>query len=456
MKQTLLFFRYEALGFVRSRLFLGAVGLLLVVGLYAIHYGKTEMTRQAEVLQEIRKDEATKADAMRSYITTDTLPNVIGGRAYRLVENPPSAWASLSIGQRDIFPYYLYIRYWSLARQLLTTEIANPEKQLTGNFDLAFVFIYLLPLFIIAISYNVLSGEREAGTLPLLLSNPVSERRVTYLKIAFRALIALGLVLILVVAALIICSIRLDLQVAQWLLATILYGAFWFGVVLVVNNQRKSSAHNAFSLLGVWIVVVVILPALVNLYLASAYAPPPRNDLTQAVRHEYEEIWTHYDDAKYRLASLQKLASRHNGYEPDTSRNGDVKYVLAEYEFYDERLTPVFDKYTQLASRRQQIAETVGAISVAATAQNYYNSLANTDLAAHVSFMDSVKEFHATLKDYFYTMVFTNTTFRTADFETIPVYKPELNTAGSANNQMLLILLIQAVAVWALGIFWKS
>jgi ABC-2 type transport system permease protein len=46
-----------------------------------------------------------------------------------------------------------------------------------------------MPLLILALSYNFLSGEREAGTLQMLLSQPISLRSVVSGKIALRFLV---------------------------------------------------------------------------------------------------------------------------------------------------------------------------------------------------------------------------------------------------------------------------
>ncbi len=456
MNKLGLIWKFEALGFLRSRLFQVAFGLMAAIGIYALFYGKAEIDRQREVLSEIRRDEAAKMQTLQSGITGDTLPNVIGNRTYRLVDNPPSDWASLALGSRDIFPYYLYVRYWSLSRQLLTAEMANPEKLLIGNLDLAFVLIYLFPLFIIAISYNLMSAEREAGTLPLLLSNPISERQISYYKIAFRWLITFGMAFLLVILGLVICSIPPGPQLFWWLMATALYITFWYGVVLVVSNLRRGSSFNSLSLLGAWIVIVVLLPALINLYLASAYASPPRNDLTQAIRHEYEEIWDNYDNKAYRFASMQKLAEQYPTYRSDTSYNWADKFMLAEFEFYDERIAPIFKKYGQLKEDRQSISESLGAFSAAVAAQNYYNSLARTDLDAHSNFLENTNTFHADLKKFFYTKIYSNTPFRKSDFESIPMYRAEEYPDTPADKGMLLLLSINVLVVWGVGLFWKK
>jgi ABC-2 type transport system permease protein len=453
MKQTLLFFKFEALTFFRSNLFRVSVLLLIAVGVYAIFYGKTEMSRQVKVLEEVKLNEAEKFESLWGNVTIDTLPIQVGVRTYRLVENPPTPWASLSVGQRDIFPYYVSLRVNALSRQILTSEIANPEKLLTGNFDLAFVLIYLFPLFIIAISYNMLSAEREGGTLSLLLSNPISERKISLLKVAFRGILTLSIALFLLLFAVILCKLPIDSTFFKWLLSTALYISFWFGIALTISNLRQNSAFNAFSLLGTWLVIVVILPTLINLYLSIAYASPPRNDLTQAIRHEWGEIWEGYDDKQHRYETSQKIAQKYPEYKSDTTHRWEDKYVLAEYDFYDEELKPYFDKYEQLSIQKEKIGGIMSTFSAAALTQNIFNSLAQTDSKSNLEFQQEIRSFHAELKHFFYTFVFQNKTFSPSDFEKIPAYERSQKTKPKSADLPLLHLSISTLIVWVIGWF---
>ena len=51
-------------------------------------------------------------------------------------------------------------------------EVESPLNLMVGRFDLTFVVIYLLPLLVLALSFNVLSEEREQGTLALTCCSP--------------------------------------------------------------------------------------------------------------------------------------------------------------------------------------------------------------------------------------------------------------------------------------------
>ncbi|MBY0376332.1 MAG: ABC transporter permease, partial [Bryobacteraceae bacterium] len=109
------------------------------------------------------------------------------------VTMPPGALAPLAVGQSDLYPYYFKISLRSKQTTLNNDEIENPVNLLAGRFDLAFVIVYLYPLLILALSYNILSGEKEQGTLALTLANPVSLTKLLAGKMLARAGLLLGL-----------------------------------------------------------------------------------------------------------------------------------------------------------------------------------------------------------------------------------------------------------------------
>jgi ABC-2 type transport system permease protein len=79
---------------------------------------------------------------------------------------PPSPLAVLSVGRSDLD---------TLAYRVETNTPPTPRREQTdyplrllmGHLDFAFVVLYLYPLFILALSYNQISFEREGGMLSL-------------------------------------------------------------------------------------------------------------------------------------------------------------------------------------------------------------------------------------------------------------------------------------------------
>jgi ABC-2 type transport system permease protein len=94
-----------------------------------------------------------------------------------------------------MFPNSYPMSYGSKVDFMYDSEMENPWNLLSGHVDVAFVVVYLLPLLIFALSYNLLSVEREQGTLRMLLSQPLNLTTLLLGKVTVRA----GALLIFVV-----------------------------------------------------------------------------------------------------------------------------------------------------------------------------------------------------------------------------------------------------------------
>ena len=117
---------------------------------------------------------------------------------------PPAPLAPLAVGQRDLHPQAIRVNtdVHLTSERETETAMSAPTRLRTGAFDPAFLFVVLFPLVIIALSYELLSGERERGTLAMLLSQPVSQRALVLGKAGARAIALCGVTLLFAVLGL--------------------------------------------------------------------------------------------------------------------------------------------------------------------------------------------------------------------------------------------------------------
>src|SRR3546814_379286 len=121
-------------------------------------------------------------------------PSMIGGAMgaqYAIL--PTLALSPVAAGQSDMLADYYKVTIGSRAEFMEAAEIESPWKLLSGQFDLAFVLVYMFPLFIFAISFNMLSVERDQGTLRMLLSQPLKLPHLVLAKTLVRAGFIIGL-----------------------------------------------------------------------------------------------------------------------------------------------------------------------------------------------------------------------------------------------------------------------
>lgn len=137
---------------------------ILVSGLVAIGHGRALIGAQrasvdASAARQHEEHQRILAPLPPSANAADQLFYL----AFHTVRQP-SAWAPIALGERDVQAFNLKIRVTALQGQLYDTDLANPLLASFGHFDLAFVFVVLAPLLVIALTYNLHSGEVEAGT----------------------------------------------------------------------------------------------------------------------------------------------------------------------------------------------------------------------------------------------------------------------------------------------------
>lgn len=153
---------------------------------------------------------------------------------------PPAALAVLNIRQSDVRPAYVPIALQPEQDLLSRVEIENPQNLLQGPFDYTFGVGYVLPLFLLAISYSIVSVDLENGTLALLLAQGTPLRRLLVARIGVRFGAAMCCVFLSCVAALLAGpSHAVTNTVIAYLLLLLtgiaFYTLFWLVVSLLVQ-----------------------------------------------------------------------------------------------------------------------------------------------------------------------------------------------------------------------------
>ncbi len=138
--------------------------------------------------------------------------------------------------------------------------------------DLDWVFIISLPLSFMALfyTYDSICGERDAGTLRLILSRPIPRYKVLVGKYA-GAMITIGLPLfvgLFVSLIIVISSNIVELNTSDWtkmlviVLLSILYLSIFTLLGIFVSSRLNYSTNSMVVLLLVWVGLVILIPCL--------------------------------------------------------------------------------------------------------------------------------------------------------------------------------------------------
>jgi ABC-type transport system involved in multi-copper enzyme maturation permease subunit len=159
---------------------------------------------------------------------------------------------------------------------------SNPIFSVFGTLDLTFIVKIVLSLFAILFTYDAIVGEKERGTLKLMLSNSVPRDRLIIGKIIGGYISLLIPLIIPLILSLLILLVYPNLALAgqDWIrlllmfLMYFLYLSVFFTLGLFVSARTSKTSTSFLVLLFIWVVFVTIIPK-VAVLAASKIKPIP-------------------------------------------------------------------------------------------------------------------------------------------------------------------------------------
>ncbi len=308
MIKHILYFEWKNIK--RSKIVIWTAVILSLLIFLSIHTGNLAVKNQLDNIKKIKQEEKERHEKLLTDIekvesgekkvnayTNPKTPYMVGGKygSYEIFKEPGEL-SFISLGQSDFFPYHYRISIRN--RQLYSflagdDKMENPINQQNSNFDLAFVLIWLLPLFVITFSYNILSSEKEFGTLKLLKASSISITKILLIKILLRFIIitSISIVSILLLFYLYGVNISDNMSgISKLFLFICSYTLFWFLISAIVNLFSKSSIVNAGILFAVWLLLILIVPAILNIVSNYKYPVATRIEYVNFIREATYEI----------------------------------------------------------------------------------------------------------------------------------------------------------------------
>ncbi|WP_437316785.1 DUF3526 domain-containing protein [Sorangium sp. So ce385] len=420
MSPFLAWARLELRQLLRARVLLVTAALLLAAGAAAIVDGAARVAAEREVIAAL---EPALRDEERYLRTTHAPNDDLGLVLYYLampIAHPPNEWTALSTGLRDVHPYSRHLRFIGLVPQLYQTDIANPLKQLAGSFDYGFVLIFLVPLFIIGVSYDVRSRDDDLGTEALVCSQPTRLSRLLAVRLGLRAALVSAVALALFAFAAAWLGLPLDARAGAFALASLAYIALWFVLVFLVASLRRSSAWNAIALVGAWMAFCVLLPALVNLAILTASPARGGVELTLAQRQEMNAGWD-----RPKRATLDPFFARRPEWAgtPVPEDRFSWPWYYAMHEMGDAHVAREVEAYHGALARRERWTERAALALPPLALQLLLDRMAGTDMATELAFRDSIAAYHEQLKHYFYPLIFNYKGLAAFDIDAVPRHR---------------------------------
>lgn len=441
MKTSLRFFVWEFRHLWRSgQAWLVCLGLL-VASLAALWAGERRLSEHRREIAALPRHYADQMARITPEFTPQGEAGYVSYYTFYPTHHAMSPLAGLAFGVRDIVPNVVWVRLLGVEGQLYESDLGNPFVQALGSLDLAFVWCALAPLALLVLCHDVLTRDRDGGRLTLMAAQGGSLAALLLVRIAVRFTLLASLSAVVFAVAGAWLHIPFDAAACNWLATVWAHLATWAGVAAVIAVVARTVAASLAAALTLWTAAVVLVPALLNLALVTAF--PVTEGLELTVRQRQE---SHAACDKPRAETMEKFFA-HN---PDWAGTPPIEGRFAWRWYYamqqvgDESVAAASENYRRNLRARQATITRFAWLAPAAYAQLVLSARAGTDLDAHLDYLDRVRAFHAHLRQTFYPLFFAEATITPADFAKFPRFDPAFSRANAGPS--LAPLLALAVA----------
>ena len=280
--------------------------------------------------------------------------------------------------------------FWLLDYPASNPNLLNIRPDVT-KVDWVFVIGYVLSLLALLFTFDAVSGERERGTLRLMLVNSIPRHTVLLGKF-LGALISLCIptVLAILINLLVIStSSAVHLSGEAWerlgviIVVALAYTCLFLALGLLVSTLTRRSSVSLVVLLLTWVIFVVFVPSTLASIASGLSSPISFEELQKRQNQRHRELWDAYRD-------------RTSGDETLRRTQGRSEYILKQREQQERSRR---EHLNQQISQVQQ-ARTVTRVSPAAILQHSFEAFAGTGFARHLQFLENAQGYAREYREF--------------------------------------------------------
>ena len=255
---------------------------------------------------------------------------------------PPSVLSIFASGLDPFMPDKVFTSQTGLFRTVKESGIDNPQSLLFGKTDFLFNVMFIISLAALIFTFNSISGEREKGTLRLMIANSIPRSRIILSKIVGKYIVLLVPFTLSVFIALLILDASPVVSIGSkeiWpelliiLAATLL---FIFGMVslgVCISTFTSQSIGSIVLLFFVWAMFIIGVPRMSPMIAESIYPVESGSVFSFRKRMVRDDIEKQFEQVKKETIDPKRDAER----EPLQKATMQKLIELAEHERADGR-----------------------------------------------------------------------------------------------------------------------
>jgi ABC-2 type transport system permease protein len=318
--------------------------------------------------------------------------------------------APLVAGELASLPDSAVVRIYEPPTLVPALAERSPAATLLGTLDLAWFLTLLVPLAAIALGYDAIAGDRERGTLAMLLvparrpGAVVMGRIAGLFAVLFAGVVPAALLGAIAASAIIGASLLArDLQILALLLTA--WCLLLAAVAVTTSAFSDRSATSLAALLGGWLLFGVAVPLAVNGLARLSYpVPDPRAQLLG--EQAAQEVF-----ARPSEAVIDAELERNSSFDPSLGTDGATSqsryYFLLSRERYRRAKGARYAADRALA-RRVELLELASWLSPASMLSLSLSELAGGGPGERVRFTERAERFRVQLEEFVGARVLAN------------------------------------------------
>lgn len=271
-----------------------------------------------------------------------------------------------------------------------------------GAFSSAFILQSIVPMIILFLGFGLIVQERENSTLKIISIQGASGRVIVWGKILglwlFSLCFLVPVIPVVFVAALMTettNSLDLLIRLSFILSAYMMYYFFISTLTIIVSANSKSTSSALISLIGFWLLFIIILPKGVQFAAQNLYPAPSRiafetnlekDILKSGDSHNPDD--PHFKKIKdsllahYKVKATNELPFNYGG------------FVMKEGEKISSQIYTEHQKQLQnIYNRQQSLTDISGLINPAIAVKNFSMIATGTDFFSYTQFQKQAEEY---------------------------------------------------------------
>ena len=296
-------FSYELNHFLKTRTKVVSYLFFILACIYSLFNGFQLHDKQLNTIKNIKEQETESLAKVLNWFKNDlsgpedrswvdiTDPYWAIRYSPTYVIKEPSLLLPLGIGQAEQYGYYQKLSIWSSPLDNdIVEEISNYERLINGNIDFSFLILFLLPLLIIILTYNVRGLESDLKFHDLVSVQVGDYKKWVLYRLLFYAVLLLFSVDCLFLSVAFINNV-FSYQFFELIILSNFYILIYFISFYLIIIKSNGSISVAFKMIALWLTFCVLVPGAVHQYINLKYPTNYMTDFLDANRKDTYDVF---------------------------------------------------------------------------------------------------------------------------------------------------------------------